>query len=157
VSRFQNKPAAEARETTRITMSKADIQAAINLWIEERGDVPGGDYEVALTYRIGTDEQGRAVDIVGIDIDMKLTAPAPSAPAFPQHICPRGAEGACGFVEAGVGYQCKEGDACQKYVHPGDPGFAELRAHDKAMAAMEPPATPSQAPESPAASGEGAA
>ena len=34
----------------------------------------------------------------------------------------------CGFVEAGVGYQCKEGAACGLHLQSGDDGFEELQA-----------------------------
>jgi hypothetical protein len=40
----------------------------------------------------------------------------------------------CGMVRAGIGYQCKEGDACGAYYHPGDEHFDEI---DKFMRALE--------------------
>jgi len=58
-------------------------------------------------------------------------------PKFPQFVCPGGEEGACGFTPAGVGFKCREGDACGKTVQPGEPGCAELRAYDRAMTAAQ--------------------
>lgn len=38
-----------------------------------------------------------------------------------------------GWEKRGIGFQCVEGDACRKYVHPGDPGFLEIAEwHDEA-------------------------
>lgn len=56
-------------------------------------------------------------------------------PAFPAAAvkCKR----ECGFQVAGIGLQCKEGDACGRYVHPGDPGFAELKSYHNAINASD--------------------
>jgi hypothetical protein len=59
------------------------------------------------------------------------------APAFPAELL--NCDGECGFIPAGAGYQCKEGDGCGMYVHPGDVGFAELDAYHKHMLAVERP------------------
>jgi hypothetical protein len=37
----------------------------------------------------------------------------------------------CGFVSAGIGFQCNEGAACGRYLHPGDPGFDGVKQWDK--------------------------
>lgn len=42
----------------------------------------------------------------------------------------------CGFISAGLGYQCLEGRACGRYIHPGDPHFEELRDYDRKMTAL---------------------
>lgn len=56
-------------------------------------------------------------------------------PAFPAAAvgCTRN----CGFQVAGIGLQCKEGDACGRYVHPGDPGFDELKRYHNAINAPD--------------------
>lgn len=35
----------------------------------------------------------------------------------------------CGFVRAGVGWQCREGEACGRYIHPGDEHYDEVAAY----------------------------
>lgn len=37
-----------------------------------------------------------------------------------------GCSGECGFAPRGIGWQCVDGAACGQYLHPGDPGFAEV-------------------------------
>jgi hypothetical protein len=59
----------------------------------------------------------------------------PSSPAFPAELL--GCDGDCGFVAAGAGYQCIEGDGCGRYVHPDDTGFAELNAYHTHMLRTE--------------------
>jgi hypothetical protein len=36
-----------------------------------------------------------------------------------------GCKGDCGFTRAGVGVKCDEGQACGRYLHPGEDGRAE--------------------------------
>lgn len=38
-------------------------------------------------------------------------------------------KGDCGFARRGFGFQCVEGQACGRYVHPGDPGYDDLRTY----------------------------
>lgn len=40
-----------------------------------------------------------------------------------------GCENACGFVRAGLGYQCLEGSACGLYVHPDEPAYKVIHAY----------------------------
>lgn len=40
-----------------------------------------------------------------------------------------GCEGECGFTCRGIGLQCTDGEACGRYLHPGDEGFAEVKAY----------------------------
>lgn len=58
-------------------------------------------------------------------------ADAVAGPRFPADLL--GCDRECGFVPAGVGFQCKEGDGCGRYVHPDDPGFQELKAYHEYM------------------------
>ena len=37
-----------------------------------------------------------------------------------------GCDRACGFEPSGVGMRCSAGDACGRYLHPGDPHHAEV-------------------------------
>lgn len=50
-------------------------------------------------------------------------------PKFPDIGC----AGECGFVVAGLGYECRDGTACGRYIHPGDKHFAGVDAYHKAM------------------------
>lgn len=42
----------------------------------------------------------------------------------------------CGFVPAGIGFQCREHGNCGRYIHPTDPGFDELAAYDRTMTTL---------------------
>jgi hypothetical protein len=55
---------------------------------------------------------------------LRGTGDASSADPDPAWTFP--CEGECGFERRGVGFQCVEGRACGRYVHPGDPGFDDL-------------------------------
>lgn len=41
---------------------------------------------------------------------------------FPKIDC----RGNCGFEKRGIGYQCVDGTACNKYIHPGDEFFDQI-------------------------------
>lgn len=38
----------------------------------------------------------------------------------------------CGFVAAGIGWQCREGSACGRYVHPSDPEYLPITRYYRA-------------------------
>lgn len=40
-----------------------------------------------------------------------------------------GCDGECGFIRAGIGWQCREGAACGRYIHPGDEHYDEVAAY----------------------------
>lgn len=52
----------------------------------------------------------------------------PSLPVFPDIEC----DGECGFIRAGIGWQCREGQACSYYVHPGDEDYEAVTAYYEA-------------------------
>lgn len=58
--------------------------------------------------------------------------PTEPLPVFPDIGCTHD-PGECGFIAAGLGYQCLEGSACRRYVHPGEPHFDEIRDYDRKM------------------------
>jgi len=81
-----------------------------------------GDYDRAAGLYLNADEADQAAPS-GAKADPD--APWPDGPGKV------GCGGECGFVRAGVGWQCLEGEACGRYVHTDDPGFAEITAHYK--------------------------
>ena len=65
--------------------------------------------------------------------------PSASQPTFPNIGC----SNACGFEPSGVGLRCSAGDACGRYLHPGDPHHAEVAAYYATVTAS----LPAQAPD----------
>jgi hypothetical protein len=56
-------------------------------------------------------------------------------PVFPDIGCKHQHDGSdgCGFVEAGVGFQCLEGEACGRYIGPREPRFDAIKRYHMAM------------------------
>jgi hypothetical protein len=65
-------------------------------------------------------------ELLGSWIAKAAAAPAPNT-SEPEWTYP--CKGDCGFVRAGVGFQCREAQACGKYVDPNDPGYEDLRSY----------------------------
>jgi hypothetical protein len=59
-------------------------------------------------------------------------------PVFPgigcRHQLPDAPSDGCGFEQRGIGWQCVEGEACGRYLHPGDEHHAEVESFHRAMA-----------------------
>lgn len=56
-------------------------------------------------------------------------------PVFPDIGCKHQHDGSdgCGFVEAGVGFKCREGEACGRYIGPREPRFDAIKRYHLAM------------------------
>jgi hypothetical protein len=64
-----------------------------------------------------------------------------SLPVFPdigcRHQHPDAPSDGCGFERRGAGWQCVEGEACGRYIHPGDEHHDAVEGYDRAMLAAE--------------------
>jgi hypothetical protein len=56
-------------------------------------------------------------------------------PCFNDEVGCESGDAACGFVRAGVGWQCKENDACGRFVAPGEKGHAFIENYHAAQLA----------------------
>jgi hypothetical protein len=107
------------------------VGARVTGLLQSNGGFTGLKFDDGRVLWIEQDTEGNGPGHPRVEkmADQKFAEPPP----FPAELI--GCEGDCGFIRAGAGYQCKEGDGCGRYVHPGDRGFAELDAYHKHMTA----------------------